>query len=164
MCNLGIHSPKIYTFLCKIIAFVHEFFVDCISFFLYVHLILLSESTYALEWISFLFIFFVGCPATYSEVSDRFKVWVQSDLPFIPRDFSKSWILNIQKVRVGSDKQYFKFFGQFNSLFIVIKKLIMCNMGIALENTDLYNPFFVLLIPYPCFFYNSCTIIVFWTC
>ena len=49
-----------------------------------------------------------------SEIFEIFEVRVQigSDKPFIPWDFSKSRILNIRKVRVGSNIKCFEFFGQ----------------------------------------------------
>ena len=110
-----------------------------------------------------MFIFFVGCPTTYSEVSEKFEVRVRikSDLPFIPWDFSKSRILNIRKVRVGSDMQCFELFGQSNSVFVVIETLITCNLGIALEKANhgfIQSIFFVNTVSmfFLQFIYNYC--------
>ena len=49
-----------------------------------------------------------------SEISEIFEVQarIRSDLPHIPWEFSKSKILNIQKVQIGSDITLFEFFEQ----------------------------------------------------
>ena len=50
----------------------------------------------------------------------------------------------------------FRIFGQYNSLFVVIEALITCNLGIAMENADLYNPFFLVNVFFLQFIYDYC--------
>ena len=122
MCIIGIHYQKCILFMsnqCFHLSFIRcwiisveldypEFFVDCISFFLFTF----NITIWKYIWIKMDFFVHILCRLSiyiFQVYPKKSKFVFGLDLLYIPLDFSKFRILNIQKVWVGSDCQCFEF-------------------------------------------------------